>query len=698
MESDKLITFIIPTIGRLSLLKTIESLKNQKIDKWNCIILFDGIKNNIIKNNIDNRIKIIELENKIGEYPNYAGNVRNYAFQYVNTSWIGFIDDDDTISPYYINNLLEEIKINNNMECCIFRMIYKNLIFLPKIENQDIIKNNVGISFCFKKSLFTKIKNLNFINNSHEDYYFLKKIKNNNIEIILSPFINYFVKTEFIQSVNNIKNIPRYTIKKKINKYDSDSDSNSDSDYNSNSDLESNLQSELFYQNNEEFESNYLNQSNLTNELNLRNESNENYIEKIVINKQTLQENRREIMHLLKLEKQKYLKNFEERIKEENEILNIIKNKIIDKKNNIENENINFKDKKNNNENENENQNEIIFEKIEEKDIIEKLDLVNYDIIEKNKIYFNSVKNEKKIFIEVDGGLGNLLFQIYFIFNYSMLNKKNIIFYSKNKNSKFRKDITKYQLFSGFKNYVIHDNKIIENMYDLLNSKNLIYYQEKNLNTDKRINNFFESNQNKDIFFNGYFQSIFYIDLNFNNINEFMDFSMKKVAEVILDKWKEDNNFQNKKIIGIHIRGSDYLKFTKIYTKLTDIYYNNAISKLIEQDNYNLNNIEFIIFTDDIDYVKSSFEFIYKRKYYFVQDIINEYNKKNLYYNYQDEIELFFMSLLNSQISANSTFSLWSSYFGNHDHVYIPSKWFGIKGPDIQIQQFLLKQKKYKLI
>ncbi len=680
METENLITFIIPTIGRLSLLKTIESLKNLKIDKWNCIILFDGIENNIIKNN-DNRIKIIELKNKLGQYPNYAGNVRNYAFNLINTEWIGFVDDDDTLSPYYINNLIEEININNNIECCIFRMIYKNLNFLPKIDDNDIIKNNVGISFCFKKNIFSKIKNLIFENNSHEDYYFLKKLKNNNIEIVISPFINYFIKTEYIQLVNNIKNIPRYTIKKKINKYESSSDNDSDSDL----DINSN-------NNDLSISNNLLNNNNKSKDESIN-------IDKIIINKETLQENRKEIMYLLKLEKQKYLKNYQQRIKDENIIIDLLKKK--EKNNNLDNNNIEL-NKDNNNiliEDENIIEENIIEENIiQEKDIIEELELNNTNIIEKNKIFFDLNINEKKLFIEVDGGLGNLLFQIYFAFNYSLINKRNLIFYSKNKNSKFRKDITKYKLFSGFKNNVIHDYKIIENMYDLFSSKNLIYYQEKNLNTDKRINNYFESNQNKDIFLNGYFQSIFYIDFNFNYINEYLDFSMKKVAELILLKWKEDNNLLNKKIIGIHIRGSDYLKYPQIYNKLNDNYYKNAISKLIINENYNTDNIEFIIFTDDIDYVNSSFEFIFERKYHYVKDIIKQYNKKNIYSEYQDEIELFFMSLLNSQISANSTFSLWSSYFGNHDYVFIPSKWFAIKGPDIQIQQFLLKQKKYKLV
>ena len=56
------ITFIIPTIGRKTLIKSIKSLQNQTNQNWNAIIIFDGIKSNININ--DPRIKIIEIDKK----------------------------------------------------------------------------------------------------------------------------------------------------------------------------------------------------------------------------------------------------------------------------------------------------------------------------------------------------------------------------------------------------------------------------------------------------------------------------------------------------------------------------------------------------------------------------------------------------------------------------------------------------------
>jgi hypothetical protein len=42
-----IITFIIPTIGRISLNETINSLYNLENKNWNAIIIFDGVKNNV---------------------------------------------------------------------------------------------------------------------------------------------------------------------------------------------------------------------------------------------------------------------------------------------------------------------------------------------------------------------------------------------------------------------------------------------------------------------------------------------------------------------------------------------------------------------------------------------------------------------------------------------------------------------------
>ena len=120
--------------------------------------------------------------------------MRNLALQKsINSTWIGFVDDDDTISNKYINYLLEESnKCNNNLDVIIFRMIYENNLILPEKNDKDIIMNKIGISFAIHKNIFEKKKYF-FKNNSKEDYYFLNALKKNKYKIFNNcPIHNSF--------------------------------------------------------------------------------------------------------------------------------------------------------------------------------------------------------------------------------------------------------------------------------------------------------------------------------------------------------------------------------------------------------------------------------------------------------------------------------------------------------------------------
>ena len=87
-----MITFIIPSIGRDTLINSIQSIQNQTNENWKLIVIFDGVKSTLDFQ--DDKIKVFEIE-KTGECTNNAGNVRNYGMQYVDTEWIAFLDDDD---------------------------------------------------------------------------------------------------------------------------------------------------------------------------------------------------------------------------------------------------------------------------------------------------------------------------------------------------------------------------------------------------------------------------------------------------------------------------------------------------------------------------------------------------------------------------------------------------------------------------
>ncbi len=197
--NSPLITFIIPTIGRISLIHTIQSLQKQKMDLWKCIILFDGIQNIHFQHfRKDPRISILEIP-KTGENisGSRAGLVRNIGFSFVQTPWIGFVDDDDTLSPYYINHLIEEIEKEKEIDVILFRMIYKNKVYLPPLGVNEIKKGEVGISFTFKTKLILEDPTLTFQNHPFEDFLFLQSILQKQHPILISSHISYYVKSQY---------------------------------------------------------------------------------------------------------------------------------------------------------------------------------------------------------------------------------------------------------------------------------------------------------------------------------------------------------------------------------------------------------------------------------------------------------------------------------------------------------------------
>jgi glycosyltransferase involved in cell wall biosynthesis len=185
------VTFVIPTIGRNTLEHSINSIINQTNDNWKIIVVFDGIKPNLPSHfSSHSNINIFEIK-KTGQDVNSAGNVRNYGMAQVNTEYIAFLDDDDTIDIDYVEVFFQEIANYPNTDCLIFRMINKTRILPPLQETQDFHVNNVGISFVIKTQIFTE-GNV-FTPSDIEDYIFLNMLKNKNKIIMISPFVKYFV-------------------------------------------------------------------------------------------------------------------------------------------------------------------------------------------------------------------------------------------------------------------------------------------------------------------------------------------------------------------------------------------------------------------------------------------------------------------------------------------------------------------------
>jgi glycosyltransferase involved in cell wall biosynthesis len=184
---NSIITFIVPSINRESLKSTINSLVSQTSKNWKCIVVYDGVNGPSFE---DDRVTCVNIEKTglVGPNNGQSGLVRNQGIKLVQTEWIGFLDDDDTIHPKYVETLERKY---SKMDFVVWRMKYQNGMVLPELTNNNLIFQHVGISFCYKN----KFENLFFdVNRDGEDFDFVKKLESLSKNFIIAPEIYYNVR------------------------------------------------------------------------------------------------------------------------------------------------------------------------------------------------------------------------------------------------------------------------------------------------------------------------------------------------------------------------------------------------------------------------------------------------------------------------------------------------------------------------
>lgn len=182
-----MITFIIPSVNRPTLIRSVDSLIKQTNPNWKAIIIFDGVDGIEFE---DPRITTYKIEKSglFGPNNGQSGIVRNYGIERSESEWIGFLDDDDTIHENYVESLFKDY---SKYDFVVWRMKYENGRVLPPLGFDDLVFAKVGISFCFKN----KFKNLLFDNNRDgEDFDFLMKLKNLTNNWVVTPEIYYNVR------------------------------------------------------------------------------------------------------------------------------------------------------------------------------------------------------------------------------------------------------------------------------------------------------------------------------------------------------------------------------------------------------------------------------------------------------------------------------------------------------------------------
>ena len=278
--------------------------------------------------------------------------------------------------------------------------------------------------------------------------------------------------------------------------------------------------------------------------------------------------------------------------------------------------------------------------------------------------WLSHISKKKMIISELNGGLGNQLFQFAIARNLSI--KLNIPFkldasiYNNNKVRQYNLDVfgcknslaDKTDISFFFPNRAKGIARILQTLKNKYYRPVVIEEQNFKFNADVL------GYTNNKIYLKGYWQSEKYFnDIRLILLNDLkITMPLKKSNEVLLEK------IQSKKSVALHIRRGDYVsnKTVANYHGTCSLdYYYNAINYIAQSNE----EIVIYVFSDDIDWVKANL----KTKHTIC------YVENNM--NYED---LRLMSSCHHNIIANSSFSWWGAWLNQSSGkvVIAPKNWF----------------------
>lgn len=194
---EALVTFVIPSLASKSLPNALRSIREQTDPRWKIIVGFDHRDPTI---NSDDKVSAFKHTgySKKGDDCIYcieglksgAGPVRNACVARATTEWVAFLDDDDIVTPDYVEKLISE---SQDADAVSFRMLMWHWQWLPPVTAtvENFTHGSIGISFACKKSIFEKCK---FTRGRGEDFRMLRDIRNAGFRLKISPYLTYLVR------------------------------------------------------------------------------------------------------------------------------------------------------------------------------------------------------------------------------------------------------------------------------------------------------------------------------------------------------------------------------------------------------------------------------------------------------------------------------------------------------------------------
>jgi len=246
----------------------------------------------------------------------------------------------------------------------------------------------------------------------------------------------------------------------------------------------------------------------------------------------------------------------------------------------------------------------------------------------------------EKIAVQLQGGLANNLFQIAAAYAYGLEHGKTPFF----------PDVSTCVTFNPLSSY---STNILRNvsLSPLINEYPKVYNE-----SGFHFNKIPEVKGN--LFITGYYQSEKYFSNYKEEIRKLFSYPDEYVTEI---KQKYERLLVNN-TCALHVRRGDYVAVSDYHPTQDLDYYVKAIETI---ESLGLENMKFLVFSDDIEWCKSAFSSLDKDFVYIE--------------NNPDYEDLLLMSLCDHNIIGNSTFSWWGAWLNSNTEktVVSPMKWFG---------------------
>jgi hypothetical protein len=244
--------------------------------------------------------------------------------------------------------------------------------------------------------------------------------------------------------------------------------------------------------------------------------------------------------------------------------------------------------------------------------------------------------SEPRYLVHLQGGLGNLMFQIASMASFAQMTNSTLAF------TNFQKQADEYCSI-GRTTFLKYPETIFANLnYDINYTSEIqrVYYEEaeywKELDFLLKEENYYLKGyfQNHNFFNRDFARSIF----QFNYVNDYDEYN---------DLLTKEN------CLSLHVRRGDYVHIQHELPCQTIEYYQNAVEELGDYEHL-------FIFSDDQEWCKNNFNF-----------------KNSTVVNANEIASMQMMTMCQKHVISNSTFSWWGAYLSNSNDVILPLKWFG---------------------